>query len=324
MKTTTPQEFCQCLSELPQTFILTSHKNPDGDGLGAMFSMGEGLKAFGKTIHYVLDAPVTDYYRFLEEHSELVHEMPATPGKTVLMSFDCGSKERIGLPEGTRIEDYFYINLDHHLSNSGFGDINLVRVDALSSCEIVYDLLRGLEITISPSMATGLYLGTVYDTGRFAYCHSPRAFEVAADLLKLGADHWAVFNALFRHNDFDDFSAMGEFYASLEQTHDGKLVTLDVQKDKTHKLSLEETENLINEISNIKGLEIAIIFKYIEENSTKISFRSRGKYSVCDIALAVGGGGHRNASGAIMHHDFLTSKRLVLDKVNEVMGETPQ
>ncbi len=324
MNRLTSEDFCQHLKEFPETFVLTSHKNPDGDGLGAMFAMGEGLKAFGKTVHYVLDAPVIDYYRFMSEHQYLCYEAPCISGKAVLMSFDCGSKERIGLPPGISIDDYLYINLDHHLSNSGFGDLNLIFVDALSSCEIVYDLLIKLEIPISPEMATYLYLGTVYDTGRFAYCHSPRAFEVAGELIKLGADHWAVFNALFRHNDFEEFRSMGKFCASLEQNYDGQLVTLDVPKEETEKLSLEETENLINEFSNIKGLEIAIIFKYIAENSTKISFRSRGKYSVCDIALAVGGGGHRNASGAVMAYDFDTSKQMVLDKVKEVLDEAAQ
>ena len=321
MKNLTTKEFAQRIPELPGVFILTSHKNPDGDGLGAMFAMGEGLKRVGKEVHYVLDAQVKDYYHFIPEHQFLKFELPQLKERAVLMTFDCGSQERIGLPPGSDMSQFFFVNLDHHLSNEGFGDLTVIRTDSVASCELVFEVLTHLGLGLSKTMATSLYLGLVYDTGRFAYSEDPATFQFAESLIRSGADHWAVFTALFRHNDFEQFKTQGLLMSKLDQNYDGSVVTLDVDHDLTGLLDLEETENLINQVSNIRDLEIAVIFKYLGPKETKVSFRSRGRYSVCDIASEVGGGGHRNASGAVVMEDFQTTKKMVFQAIENAMSE---
>ena len=316
MESLSTKEFAQKLPELPTTFVLTSHKNPDGDGLGAMFAMGEGLKAIGKTVHYVLDEEVKDYYQFLEEHRNLRFEMPPVTGQAVLMTFDCGSRERIGLPSHTDLSRFTLINLDHHLSNERFGDITVIRTDSIASCELVHEVLTHMNLKLTPSMATSLYLGLVYDTGRFAYSSAPSTFRLGESLILAGADHWAVFTSLFRHNDLEQFKIQGLMMSRLDNSFHDQVVTLDVDRELTEQLDLEETENLINQVSNIRDLEIAVIFKYLGPKETKVSFRSRGRYSVCDIASKVGGGGHRNASGALVMEDFQTTKKLVFEAID--------
>jgi len=314
-------EFAGHINKLPDQFILTSHINPDGDGLGAMFAMGTALKSLGKKIHYVLAEPVRDYYHFLPEHEHLKFELPEIDSEFVLMSFDCGSKERISLPDWSHLEKKAtVINLDHHLSNDNFGDINLLEVNAISSCSIVYDLLLAMKAKINPQIATCLYMGLMYDTGRFAYSKDPQAFYFGGKLIEAGADHWAVYSALFRHNDLQQFRTMGELFLKLEEHLEGKLITLDINKDETHKINLEETENLINQVSNVKDIQMVIFFKYLEEEVTKVSFRSRGSVDVCALASSVGGGGHRNASGAVVKDNFHNTRNIIMEKAREILS----
>lgn len=314
-----PEDFKELLNKLPDELILTSHINPDGDGLGAMFAMGEALKSLGRTIYYVLDQPVRDYYEVMTEHIHLQHSLPVTNNPVAIITFDCGNFDRIALPQGFQKLEYTLINLDHHLSNDLFADYNLVVTDSPASCALVYEVLQHLNTEISPSMATALYMGIMYDTGRFAYSKDPYVFEIAAELLKLKADHWLVYSALYRHNNFTDFLTIGQLYSLMQQHEEGKLVTLDIDEELSPKINLEETENLINQISNIKDLEVVVVFKFLKQNLTKISFRSRGNIDVCELAKSVGGGGHRNASGAVMTRSFEQSKAMIIERAKQLL-----
>lgn len=315
-------DFQALLDKLPSQLILTSHINPDGDGLGAMFAMGEALKTLGREIHYVLDQPVRDYYEVMSEHKHLKFTLPETREKVGIITFDCGNFDRIALPDDFQKLDYILVNLDHHLSNDLFADYNLVITDSPASCALVYEVLKHMQIEITQSMATALYMGIMYDTGRFAYSKDPYVFEIAAELLKLHADHWLVYSALFRHNSFADFLTIGQLYSLMKQHDQGKLVTLDIDEELSPKINLEETENLINQISNIKDLEVVIVFKYLSEDLTKISFRSRGTVDVCELAKSVGGGGHRNASGALLSESFETSKAILIERAKQLISDS--
>lgn len=316
-----PKDFQTILDKLPSTLILTSHVNPDGDGLGAMFAMGEALKTKGLKVHYVLDEPVRDYYEVMSEHDHLAHEIPEIVGQVGIITFDCGNFDRIALPSNFADLDYVLVNLDHHLSNDLFADYNLVVTDSPASCALVFEVLQHMKIDITPTMATALYMGIMYDTGRFAYSKDPYVFELAADLLKLEADHWLVYSSLYRHNNFSDFKTIGELYSLLQEHDSGRLVTLDISEDLSPKINLEETENLINQVSNIKNLEVAIVFKFLTKDLTKISFRSRGNIDVCELAQSVGGGGHRNASGALMHCGFEQAKKTILGRAQQMLRQ---
>ncbi len=314
-----PKDFQTLLSKIPDTLILTSHLNPDGDGLGAMFAMGEALKSKGVKIHYVLNEPVRDYYEVMTEHQYLEYQLPNIKGQVGIITFDCGNFDRIALPSDFLDLDYVLVNLDHHLSNDLFADYNLVVTSSPASCALVFEALQHMKIEITPTMATALYMGIMYDTGRFAYSKDPYVFEIASELLKLQADHWLVYTALYRHNNFSDFRTIGQLYSLIQEHDSGKLVTLDIDEEISPKIDLEETENLINQISNIKNLEVAVVFKFLKENLTKISFRSRGNIDVCELAQSVGGGGHRNASGALMHCSFEHAKKTILHRAKQML-----
>ncbi|PCJ19521.1 MAG: hypothetical protein COB02_07180 [Candidatus Cloacimonadota bacterium] len=311
------QKFANTLSSLPNEIILTSHVNPDGDGLGSMYAMGEALETLGKKVYYILKEAVQPYYNFLEIHNRLQFNLSGLPKEYAIISFDCGSIDRLSLPKNIIENAKILMNLDHHLSNNDFGDINIVQVDEVSSTSVVYHCLKAIDIKITPDMASNLYLGLVFDTGRFSYSPLPQTFSFAAELLALGADHWTVYSALYRHNDFNHYKTVAEVTKSMTNMYDGQLVILDVDESLKDHLILEEVEGLINRMSNIKELEIVVAFIYESENATKLSFRSRGKFNVCDTASEFGGGGHKCASGATIHLPYVQARETVLKTLSK-------
>ncbi|MBW7877506.1 MAG: DHH family phosphoesterase [Candidatus Cloacimonetes bacterium] len=310
------KQFVEVLKTLPNTLILTSHINPDGDGIGSMIAMGMALKKIGKTVHFVLKEPVKDYYQDLPGVCEIQYQIPKDCPAFALMTFDCSSMDILSLPCGWRDGAKAIVVLDHHLSNQGFGDYHFVRTDCISSCVLAYEAILALQVTVSPEMATLLYLGLVYDTGRFSYTSDPEAFLTASELLRAGGDHQAVFNCLYRHNNLKQFRTNAELISQIEEFYDGKLLVLEIGKKYENQIDLEETENLINQIADIRDLEIVVVFKYMHEELTKLCFRSRGTHSVSDIALSFGGGGHRCASGASAKMNLLEAREMVLKKIH--------
>lgn len=311
------QNFAENLTKIPNEVVLTSHLNPDGDGLGSMYAMGEALENMGKTVYYVLEEPVQPYYNFLEIHNRLQHNVEALPENYGIISFDCGSIDRLSLPKEIIKNASILINLDHHLSNTNFGDLNIVQIDEVSSTSVVFQCLKAIDAQVTKNMASNLYLGLVFDTGRFSYSPLPETFSFASELLALGADHWTVYSALYRHNDFNHYKTVADVTKSMTNMFDGQLVILDVGEDKKDRIILEEVEGLINRISNIAELEIVVAFIYESATATKLSFRSRGKFNVCDTASEFGGGGHKCASGATIQLPYDQARETVLASLSK-------
>ncbi len=309
-------QFVEVLKVLPDTLILTSHINPDGDGIGSMVAMGMALRQIGKAVHYVLKEPVKDYYQQLPGVSEIQYQFPKDCQDFALMTFDCSSMDILSLPNGWKDRVKTIVVLDHHLSNHGFGDYHFVRTDCISSCVLTYEAVLALGVKLTREMATLMYLGLVYDTGRFSYTSDPDAFSVAAELLRAGGDHQAVFNCLYRHNDLKQYRTNSQLISQIEEFYDGRLLVLEIGEQYLNLIDLEETENLINQIADIRDLEIVVVFKYMNQQLTKLCFRSRGTHSVSDIALSFGGGGHRCASGASANMDLASARQKVLEKIH--------
>jgi phosphoesterase RecJ-like protein len=309
----------QCINENKKSIILTTHKNPDGDGLGCMFAMGEMLERRKHEVHYVLGAPVKEHYAGVFPLGKMTYNKPDIPADSLLLSFDCSSPDIISLPEGMNLKEYDCINIDHHVSNLYAARINVVASELASCCELVFDILCRMNEHITPDMATALYAGLLFDTGRFAYSARPECFQVAASLLKCGARHWDVFNALYRHDTLNHFKTNAKLINSLQHYKNLPLIYLHITEDFVKQVDVEESEDLVNYISNIKDLEILAVFRFIDENTTKISLRSRGRYSVSDLALSLGGGGHAKAAGAVVNMPITEASEKVLGLLEQII-----
>jgi phosphoesterase RecJ-like protein len=282
--------------------VVACHVDPDGDALGSLLGLAGPLRRNGTRVWatWGADEPkAPPIYAFLEGLRTVVPptEVPERP--EVFVAVDCGDPGRLGVLAETFARAATTVNLDHHRSNPGFGTVNLVDPEAASSAELVYQLVRRMDLTPDPAEATALYTGIVTDTGRFQYSStSPRTLRVAADLREIGVDHERVATEIFESGSLPYLHVVGTVLGRARVEEGLVWSWLDTADLDAAGLSIDETEGLIDAIRPVKESTFALLLKQrAEGDGYKGSLRSRGEVDVARIAQALGGGGHRRAAG---------------------------
>jgi bifunctional oligoribonuclease and PAP phosphatase NrnA len=286
-------------------FVVAAHENPDGDALGSMLATTLGLRATGKDAVMFLSgtAPTPGEYRFLDLDG-LCRELPGDVGDRVLLAVDCANERRIG-PDNDPVErPKLVLNVDHHHDNSRFGDVNLVVDEASSTSEIVRDILRELDVALTPAIAEALYVGLVTDTGRFQYTNTtPKALRLAAELVETGADVHGIFRHVYETVQFAKLKLLARALERAELFAGGGLVVSYLLKEDFAAVGAEEpySEGIIDSLRAVEGSEMVALIREPPRNegpARRVSLRSsRDEVDVSAIAREVGGGGHRQAAG---------------------------
>jgi bifunctional oligoribonuclease and PAP phosphatase NrnA len=286
-------------------FVVAAHENPDGDALGSMLATTLGLRATGKDAVMFLSgtAPTPGEYRFLDLDG-LCRELPDDVGDRVLLAVDCANERRIG-PDNDPVErPKLVLNVDHHHDNSRFGDVNLVVDEASSTSEIVRDILRELDVALTPTIAEALYVGLVTDTGRFQYTNTtPKALRLAAELVETGADVHGIFRHVYETVQFAKLKLLARALERAELFEGGGLVVSYLLKEDFAAVGAEEpySEGIIDSLRAVEGSEMVALIREPPRNegpARRVSLRSsRDEVDVSAIAREVGGGGHRQAAG---------------------------
>jgi bifunctional oligoribonuclease and PAP phosphatase NrnA len=286
-------------------FVVAAHENPDGDALGSMLATTLGLRATGKDAVMFLSgtAPTPGEYRFLDLDG-LCRELPDDVGDRVLLAVDCANERRIG-PDNDPVErPKLVLNVDHHHDNSRFGDVNLVVDEASSTSEIVRDILRELDVALTPAIAEALYVGLVTDTGRFQYTNTtPKALRLAAELVETGADVHGIFRHVYETVQFAKLKLLARALERAELFAGGGLVVSYLLKEDFAAVGAEEpySEGIIDSLRAVEGSEMVALIREPPRNegpARRVSLRSsRDEVDVSAIAREVGGGGHRQAAG---------------------------
>ncbi|MEE2924599.1 MAG: bifunctional oligoribonuclease/PAP phosphatase NrnA [bacterium] len=322
MKNACIQKFGKILSE-KDTFLLTSHIDPDGDGIGGILGMYHALKNLGKDVRMVLSGDVGKRYLFLPgaEHITvgIPHNLPKDKN-TVLMTVDAPNIPRLGFDEES-IESLnpYVVNLDHHTSNENFGDLVLMDEKASASCEMVFYLLEGLNVTWTPDMATACYTGILTDTGRFRFSNTrPETFTAASKLLAQGAAHEQIVRILFEEKSYGRLQLEALVLNTMKK--EGPLAWMHCTKSMMEQTNCDDTENLVNRLTEISDVEVAVFLREVSDNLTKVSFRAVNSVDVNEIAGQFGGGGHAKASGAKLPHNLSTSTKKIIEACNTVLS----
>lgn len=301
-----------------QTFSVSTHVSPEGDALGSAIALALALRAAGKEAEVVIKDRVPDYLDFLP-HQGIVSRHPTLPhAYDVLAVVDCGDLERTGMFEQAPPPVKVVVNIDHHITNRGFGGVNWIVPDATASGQMVYELIRAWGITLSREMALCLYTTLLTETGSFRYSNTtPTTFRMAADLLDCGVDGAKVAQALYERNSPGRLRLLGEVLKVLDRHPGGKIawVTVTQAMFQATGTSPEDTEEMVNYPRSLKGVEVAILFREINPTQYKVSLRSQGRVDVASVAGSFGGGGHRNAAGCTMSGDLTAVKSRVIAAV---------
>ncbi len=281
--------------------LLLSHINPDGDALGSSLGMYAVLKKMNKKVTvFNATKPLPAYLDFLPGFDKIVNKVPSKAD--LIISFDCGSFDRLGLDE----KFTFLINIDHHISNTAYGDINIVNPLAASASQVVYNLLVKNSVPIDKNAAVCLYTALVTDTGSFQYeSVDDKVFEMAADLVRDGVKPDFVSKMLFERDRLSRLRLLAKAYDTIELCCSGKVAFVEVTKDMMKKTGAikDDTDTIVNSVRAIASVEVACMLREDDEG-IKISLRSKNYADVSKVAVKYGGGGHIKAAGATIKNEF--------------------
>lgn len=287
--------------------VLTTHIRPDGDALGSLLGLYHYLLAAGKKVSMLLDDDVPPMYRFLPGF-EHISRPDAGRRADLLIILDASDEDRIG-----GVKDMVKgptLNIDHHVSNTGFADFSWVDSQAAATGEMILQLLLKNQADISPDIAACLYTAIATDSGFFRYANTTAdTFRHAARLVEHGARPQEVSEHL-EAKPLASVLALGKVLATLEMHAANRVACLTLTKDIMEEIK-EYSEGLVNYPRNIEGVEVAIMFKEADDDNVRVSFRSRG-VDVCKLAMSFGGGGHVRAAGCTVKGRIQGVKEQVL------------
>jgi len=300
-------------------FVIATHINPDGDGVGASLAFAYLLRSLGKKAAVAIsEQELPPQYQFLMDLDKW--PKAATFKEKVLVALDVANEKRLGEQMSALAECRAAVNIDHHPDNSDFADINWVDVSVTSTSEMVFELFSKMEIELTVQPATCIYVGMLTDTGRWQYSNTTsKSFKIAARLVELGVRPQEVFSKIYEQQSVEwlKMMAIGLGRAVFEK-ESGLAYTIINQKDlKMSGASMSETENVIDWLRSVKDIDVAMVIKEAANGEVKVSLRSQEPIDVGRIAREQGGGGHRNASGFISKD----KPEVIVDKVEKWLTE---
>ncbi len=304
-------------------FVITSHINPDGDNIGSQLGLFLLLKQMGKGVRCVDADEVPSVYSFLPASEEvMVLDDKDIGDLSVFIIVDTADYERLGRVAPLLELAELVINIDHHISNNRYGDLNYVDEEAAAVGEQIYELAKVLEIEITKDIAECLFTAIISDTGCFRYENTtPRTHRIAAELIEAGVNSRYVVEMLYETKSFSSLKLLGEALFTLQLGAQGKVAWATVYRKMMEEVgaTYEDLEGLVEQIGTLKGLEIAVLFKELD-GRVKVSFRSKGNRDVNKLASLFGGGGHPNAAGCSLELEIEEARELVISKISEIFS----
>jgi len=315
MKTTRfdARETAQQIKE-GKSFIVACHRSPDGDALGSMLGLYLAIKGCGKEVYAYCIDEVPGKYSFLPACENIIHDHEALPEKATLICVDCAEKNMLGEHKDAVFAGRRCINIDHHGTNSCYGDVNFVDGKGASCCELVYDVAECLG-EITPEIADCLYLGLITDTGSFAYDYTrPKTLRAAANVMERGASFEKINFRVFRERTLEKTRLLATVLSSLEMLEEGRIAILraDQCDFAACGASTIDLEGIVNYGVEIQGVQISLLFAQKADGSYKVSLRAGTDSRVDNIAVSLGGGGHAKAAGCTLEGPFEQAKEKVL------------
>lgn len=294
---------------------IASHINPDGDNLGSLMALYLALKKENKEVFAIEDDEIPVAQAFLPGIDEMVHSSSLNDAADLFIAVDCADKERLGENPGKLFDKAKNtLNIDHHRTNTMYADINIVDSKAPAAGEIVYNLLKKLDIEIDKDIATSIYEAISSDTGSFKYDSVRKAtFLAAADLMDYGVEPGEIAVNLYQNRSLPKTKLLIKAMNTLELYEDGKIGLVIVSDDDIEKLGAKKSDSdgIVEFVRDISTVELAIFLKD-KGDSVKLSLRSKKYIDATKITDKFGGGGHIRAAGATINLKIDEAKEKVL------------
>ncbi|MFW5730321.1 MAG: DHH family phosphoesterase [Desulfonatronovibrionaceae bacterium] len=307
--------------EEKDNFLVTSHINPDGDAAGSMAAMGFILKSLGKSFTIYNESKIPDKFSWLAWPARVSDRY--VPGRhDWAIVLDCGDLSRVGDKLAEKITESI-INIDHHTGNPDFGTINWVDTSASSVGEMVAGLADKLQIKLQDHLARSIYLALVSDTGFFSYGNTTsQALVLSSRLLQNGIDPGEINPLILNQWTRGKLRLHGMAMQNADFHARGSIGIISVSRkmmDQTG-TSADDCEGLVSAIRQVKGVKVAVSIREDKPGRIKFSLRSCSSINVQQMARQLGGGGHKNASGGVIHAPLDQARAKILQVILENMA----
>jgi bifunctional oligoribonuclease and PAP phosphatase NrnA len=302
-------------------FLVTSHVNPDGDGLASMLACGRILRRLGKQVWLVTDGFLSPRYDYLPQIDTVVSyregleaELPVANVVTV----DVPTLSRLERVARLIPRDAAILKIDHHPSDDHFGRFNYVDTAASSTAELVYRLCVGLDVPFDAALGTWLYTGIAFDTGRFRHSSTtPDALIIAGEMVRAGANPQLIAEQLFYEYRPTTLSLLASTLQSLERVLDGRVSILSLEHAVLGQACYgdEDMDGFVDYAVSLQGVEVALFLREHEPGQIRVSLRAKHDFDVRAVAELFGGGGHRKAAGARMTGTLAEAKARLVNEI---------
>ena len=289
--------------------LLSTHINPDGDGLGSEVAMYNYLHKLGKECKIVNISDIGEKYRFLNKN-DIIEKYDRNIHKNWIESCDCalifdiGNYKRLGeIAEILQNNNIYKVSIDHHPSNDNFFDHRFLDIQAPATGYLVWKFFKSIEFKFNKDSAEALYTALITDTGSFRYnSTTPDCHTMAKEILEIGVKPYNVYASVYEQRTIPQVKLLSAVIESMYMKSEFLSIRISQKMLKQCDADLEDVDGFTDFARSIKGVEVSFMISEINQNKFRINFRSRGKYIINDIAQYFNGGGHKLAAGATVEN----------------------
>ena len=293
-----------------KTIVICHHVAPDGDCLGSALALREMLSKLPhvERLDAVITGQIPEIFKFLPgiQYLKNVKDPSLNKSYDLAIAVDCACKDRLGDARELFNRSKKSINIDHHISNDGFADIDLIKPTASSTGEVLFALIKSLKAEITKDMAVNLYTSILTDTGGFKFENArPSTFKICAELIETGADPVEIYKNCYESKPFAMVKLHARAIDNAICLENNKIIYTKITRKLLEELNScdEHIDGITEALRQINTVEVSLVFKETTRGSTKVSFRSNG-LDVCEIASFFGGGGHKLAAGCLLEKNI--------------------
>lgn len=302
-------------------FLITTHINPDGDGVGSACAFTELLLQMGKKVRFVCDSPIPRKFAFLDYHGthEIYHPDSDYKEIEVVIVLDTHNRARIGgVSQVIDKQNVVVVCIDHHPINESFTEHLIINPNACSVGAMIYAIYKDSGFLLNIRAATGIYTSVVCDTGRFCYSSTSRiAHAIAEECMDLGVDPDVMYSRLFQHVSLQETKLLISALQGMKTYFNDQVAIQEIKREDFSHLDIEDLEHIDLEYihdfnSMIEDVRCFVLLREISSDKVRVSLRSKKDFDLSPVVKALGGGGHRNAAGLNWHGSLSEIKKKIL------------
>lgn len=309
------------------TYVVMPHIHPDGDSIGSSVAMYHYLKSISESTWLVLNDAIPSNLKFITKGVEITsYDEFVKLGLEqldVAVVLDCSDLTRIEDRKLIFDQAKLTVNIDHHITNLQYADVNMVDPLASSTGELIHEILAFLGYTFTMEDRGAIYTAITTDTGSFKYSNTnSRSLEIVGRFIDAGLDTSSYNTELYQNKPLSSFILMREALNNMQLGFDQKIAISHITLERLSELGIDqpETDGLVEMLRDIEGVEVSIFLREVEQDQFKISLRSKHDFDVSQLALTFGGGGHKRASGCTLTGSPLFIKTQIYEAITAMGG----